>query len=66
MFFTLIGFLLCIIPGLIMYYAIVRKMYRYYNLVVTVTASEHGTQVTITHPNFSASLVKRFLKALPE
>jgi hypothetical protein len=64
-FFTIIGFMLCIIPGLIMYYTFIRKMHRFFNLVVTATATERGTQVTITHPNYSASLVERFLSALP-
>lgn len=64
-FFMLVGFALCIIPGLIMYFAFVRKMYRFYNLVVTVGSKEPGSQVTISHPSFATNLVNRFLAALP-
>lgn len=64
-FFTIIGFMLCIIPGLIIYYTVVRRMYRFYNLVVTVTPGEGGTTVTVTHPGFASSLVRRFVAALP-
>jgi hypothetical protein len=64
-FFTVIGFILCIIPGLIMYYVFVRKMYRFYNLVVTATGADNGTTVTVSYPSFASSLVTRFLKALP-
>jgi hypothetical protein len=63
--FTVIGFMLCVVPGLIMYYLFVRKMYRFYNLVVTATGGESGTEVTVSYPGFAASLVNRFLKALP-
>lgn len=64
-FFTVIGFMLCIIPGLIMYYLFVRKMYRFYNLVVTATGGEGGTEVTVSYPSFAYSLVSRFLHVLP-
>lgn len=64
-FFMFIGFLLCIIPGLIMYFVFVRKIYRFYNLVVTTTSAEDGTHVTVSHPSFASSLVSRFFDALP-
>lgn len=64
-FFMVVGFALCIIPGLIMYFLFVRKMYRFYNLVVTVTPGERGAQVTVSYPSFARSLVNRFLSALP-
>jgi hypothetical protein len=61
----LLGFALCVVPGLIMYFVFVRKMYRFYNLVVTVTQTDKGTQVTVSHPGFATTLVRRFLAALP-
>ena len=63
--FTIAGLALCDVPGLIMYFLFVRKMYRFYNLVITVSPTEGGTAVTISHPGFASSLVKRFLGALP-
>lgn len=61
----IIGFVFCVIPGLIIYLVLVRRAYRFYNLVVTTTETEMGTQVTIAHPGFATSLVNRYVKALP-
>jgi hypothetical protein len=63
--FTILGFMLCIIPGLIMYFLVVRKMYRFQNLVVTVTPSSEGADVSISHPSWAANVVKRFIQTLP-
>ena len=64
-FFTVVGYMLCIIPGLILQLTVVRKMHRFYNLVVTTTEAGAGTRVTVSHPNFASTLVTRFFEALP-
>lgn len=63
--FTILGFLFCIIPGVIMYFMVIRKLRRFQNLVVTANPIAGGTEVSVSHPQWSQSLVKRFLQALP-
>jgi len=62
---TIVGYLCCVVPGVIMYIAFVRKMRRLQNLVVVVTAASDGTEVTVTYPGSAKKLVERFLAALP-
>jgi len=62
---TICGFFFFIIPGIIMYFFIIRKMYRFQNLVVTTKAIKDGTEVDINYPNYAKKLVDRFLEALP-
>jgi len=62
---TLIGFMFCIVPGIIMYVMVVRKMYRFVILVVTVNPVQGGSEVVITHPRRVSRVVNRFLAALP-
>jgi len=57
--FTVIGFF-------IMYFLVVRKMYRFQNLVVTTTPIEKGTEVVITYPSYAKKLVKQFIDSLPK
>jgi hypothetical protein len=65
---TAIGLATCIVPGLVLYFMFVQKMYRFYNLVVAVQAAGDGvgTDVVVTHPDFAAPAVYAFLAALPE
>ncbi|HEY5044077.1 MAG TPA: hypothetical protein VIK53_19065 [Verrucomicrobiae bacterium] len=63
---TVIGYICCVIPGIIMYIAVIKKMRRFQNLVVTVTPMSKGTEVTVTHPGHAKKLAQRFLAALPE
>jgi len=63
--FTVIGFLFCIIPGIIMYFMVIRKVIRFQNLVVTANPIAGGTEVSISHPGGSSALVKRYINALP-
>lgn len=63
--FTIIGFICCVVPGIIMYFMIIRKMLRFQNLVVTANSISGGTEVSISHPNWATRQVKRFLEALP-
>jgi len=63
---TLLGFLLCVIPGVIMYVMVIRKVYRFVNLVVTANPIPNGTEVSVSHPKAAEKLVNRFLAALPQ
>lgn len=62
---TIIGFMMCLVPGIIMYLMVLRKMYRFYNLVVTANPIGGGTEVSITHPDWASKLVTQFFGALP-
>jgi len=62
---TILGFLACIVPGIVMYIMVIRKMYRFVNLVVTANPVPNGTEVSISHPKSAEKLVNRFLAALP-
>jgi hypothetical protein len=62
---TIIGFMFCIVPGIIMYIMVIRKMYRFVNMVVTVNPIQGGSEVLITHPRWASRLANRFLAALP-
>lgn len=57
--FTVIGFF-------IMYFLVIRKMYRFRNLVVTANPIEKGTEVVITYPGYVKKLVKQFINSLPK
>lgn len=62
---TIVGFIFCIVPGIITYIMVVRKMYRFVNLVVTANPIPGGTEVSVTHPRRATRIVNRFLGALP-
>jgi len=62
---TILGFIVCIIPGVIMYIMVIRKIYRFFNLVVAVSPIPGGTEVSVTHPKAAEKLARRFLTALP-
>lgn len=62
---TIIAFIAFIVPGIIMYIMVLRKMYRFQNLVVTATPRQNGTTVTINYPKYAKSIVEKFIAALP-
>ena len=62
---TILGFVLCIVPGVIMYIMVLRKLYRFTNLVVTANPVAKGTEVSVSHPKHAKDMVTRFLSALP-
>jgi len=62
---TWIGFAFCVLPGLVMYFMILRKYYRFQNLVVTVGPVEGGSEVSISYPDWSKKVVSKFEEALP-
>jgi len=61
----IVGLITCVVPGIVLYVMIIRKMYRFVNLVVTANPIPAGTDVTISHPAHAKDLVQRFLTALP-
>ncbi len=63
--FTVLGFMLCVVPGIIMYFMAIRKLRRFQNLVVTANPIGGGTEVSVSHPAWAGKHVERFLKALP-
>ena len=63
---TILGFMFCIVPGIIMYVMAIKKMRGFQNLVVTTTPMSRGTEVVVTHPPHAKKLARRFLEALPE
>jgi len=63
---TIIGYFCCLVPGIIMYVAVIRKMRRFQNLVVSTTPLSRGVEVTVTCPSHARGLAERFLKALPD
>jgi hypothetical protein len=62
---TIIGYLCCVVPGIILYIALVRKLRKFQNLVVTANPTANGSDVSITHPKDAGKLVAKFLAALP-
>ena len=62
---VILGFMFCVVPGLILYFTLIKKVRRFQNIVVTASPVEGGTDVSITHPPHAKGLVKKFLAALP-
>jgi hypothetical protein len=62
---TILGFMFCIVPGIIMYVMVVKKIRVFQNLVVTANPITSGTEVSISYPQWAAKSVARFLSALP-
>lgn len=62
---TVIGFMACLLPGIIMYIMVIRKMYRFHNLVVTANPVSGGSEIVLQYPPATGKLATRFLKALP-
>ncbi len=65
LFLTVLGFLMFIVPGILMYILVIRRVIRFQNIVVTVTPITVGTDVVITYPKTATKLVDRFLRVLP-
>ena len=61
---TLIAFLFFIVPGIIMYIFVIRKVYRFQNLVVTTKSISEGCEIDINYPKHAKKLVNRFIKSL--
>jgi hypothetical protein len=66
LFLTILGFVACIVPGIIMYIMVIKKIYRFMNLIVTTNPIKKGTEVSISHPKYAENMAKKFLAALPQ
>jgi len=63
---TILGFIACIVPGVIMYIMVIRKVNRFHNLVVTANPITNGTEVSVSYPKHADKLASGFLAALPQ
>ena len=66
MLLMIVGYICCIIPGIIIKIMVIKKMRRFQNIVVAAASMNQGTEVTVTHPSHAKKLAERFLAALPE
>ncbi len=65
LFLTILGLLACFIPGIVMYFFVLRKAMALQNIVVTANPSAADCEVVVTFPAHARKLVDRFLAALP-
>jgi hypothetical protein len=61
----IVGFVLCVVPGIIIYFMMIRKLYRFHNLVVTATPIAGGSEVILQYPPAAEKLAGNFLETLP-
>lgn len=61
----IIGYFLCIVPGIIIQLMVVKKARQFQNLVVTANPVPGGTEVVITSPPWASALVSKFVEILP-
>jgi hypothetical protein len=54
-----------ILPGLLYYFLVIKKMRQLRNIVVTTTPKDIGTEVVVTYPPDSQRMVDPFFAALP-
>jgi hypothetical protein len=62
---VILGFMFCVIPGIILYVMLIKKVRSFQNMVVTANPISKGTEVSITCPPHAKGLVKKFFAALP-
>lgn len=62
---TVVGFLCCIVPGIILYFVLVRKASNLQTMVVSTTPVAGGCDVMVKHPDYATREVATFLGMLP-
>ena len=62
---TVIGFFFFVLPGIIMYFVVIRKMIQLQNIVVTANPINGGTEVVVKYSKAAIKLVNDFLQSLP-
>jgi hypothetical protein len=62
---TVVGFMACFFPGMILYMMTIKKLRRFQNLVVTTTPATNGADVVVMYPKQAKNLAERFSSALP-
>lgn len=65
LFLTLIGFVLCLIPGIIMHAKTKKRTRQVFHLIVNATPIPGGSEVTFQYPNEAEALVSQFITTLP-
>lgn len=63
---TILGFIACAVPGIILYILVIRKMIALQNIVVTTEQKDALTNVLVTYPKHARKMVDRFFTALPK
>lgn len=62
---TVLGYMMCVIPGIILYFMTIRKMRGFQNLIVTASPAAGGSDVSVSGPKSAKKMAQRFLDALP-
>jgi hypothetical protein len=62
---TILGLVFCVVPGVILYFVMIKKAYAFQNIVVTANPASEGSDVIVTYSGQVADLVQRFLALLP-
>jgi len=63
---TVIAYFAFILPGVILHLLVIRRLFRFQNLVVTTSVIQPGvTDVTVMYPPWAGKTVSKFLSALP-
>lgn len=62
---TVLGFFFFVLPGIIIYFVVIRRVYRFQNLVLTCHPLTGGTEVSVSFPKQAQKLVNKFFTALP-
>jgi hypothetical protein len=62
---TFLGFVACMVPGIIMYVLVIRKLYRFHNLIITTNPINGGSEIYAQYPESAAWLVSGFMATLP-
>ncbi len=61
----ILGYMACFVPGIILYFMVIKKMRGFQNLVVTASPIERGSEVSVSHPKHAKKTVAKFTAALP-
>ena len=62
---TILGLIFCIVPGLILYFLLIKEAGKLRNIVVSVAPGLNWTTVTVTSEDYASDMVRRFMSGLP-
>lgn len=65
MLLTIAAFFFFIIPGIILWIFVVRKVNKFQNIVITTKSISEGSEVDVKYPQPASKLVNRFIDSLP-
>lgn len=66
MFLAVLLFFCFIVPGVIYYFVVIKKIMQLRNIVVTTTPRDSGCDVVVTYPPDAQKFVDSFFAALPK